>query len=81
MAKPRVMALTPELVVRVHREIADAGPLPGRAPMTDRDSDDLVEALISVAEVAADVWIFAYGSLIWRPACPIDGQRPALLRS
>jgi glutathione-specific gamma-glutamylcyclotransferase len=74
------MTLTPELVARVHREIPDPGHLVmKKEPMTDEDYRALTDALMAERQPGEDVWLFAYGSLIWKPACAIDGQRAAYL--
>jgi cation transport protein ChaC len=65
--KARRMALTPELVGRVHRALADPGPDPGLVYHTDADYDGTVEAMLASHPPGQDVWLFAYGSLIWRP--------------
>ncbi len=75
------MALTPELVRRVHRIVADPGPSPGFRAMRNADYGALVGRLLAGRKPGADVWLFAYGSLIWKPACAIDGQESALLRA
>jgi len=72
------MRLTQELVARVSREVADPGPMPGlMAP-----SDDQVIAtrrdVVRKAASADAVWFFAFGSLIWKPACDFVEQRVAL---
>lgn len=86
----RAMALTPELVARIHREVPDAGPgihlSASTAPMTEADYDALTDRLLAEhgAQSAAGgpdgFWVFAYGSLIWRPACPTEAQMHARLR-
>jgi cation transport protein ChaC len=69
------MALTRELVARTIREIEDTGPLPGWAPMSDEDYDSIVRGLLSRAP-SGPTWLFAYGSLLWKPACEVaDGRR------
>lgn len=70
--------LTSDLARRAFRPIPDEGPLPGITLMTEQDYDDLTEALLAEAP-AGDLWIFAYGSLIWRPAFPPAEQRRARL--
>ena len=61
----RSMTLTPELVARVAREVLDAGPEPGAVELGDAD---YVRAARRLREQAAgEVWLFAYGSLIWKP--------------
>lgn len=60
------MALTEELVSLSIREEVDLGPEPGRVLMTDHDVRALAEKLF--AESGDEpLWVFAYGSLIWKP--------------
>ena len=77
-APRRRMRLTPELVARVSREVADPGPMPGLV----EPSDDHVMAtrrdIVRQAVSADAVWFFAFGSLIWKPACDFVEQRVAL---
>jgi cation transport protein ChaC len=74
------MALTPELVARIHREVPDPGVAVMKSePMGDADYSAWVDKLMASRPDGEDVWIFAYGSLIWKPACEVDGQRPAHL--
>jgi cation transport protein ChaC len=84
----RRMALTPDLVARIHREVPDAGAQIHRSAtttvMTEADYDALAQELLAEyaahARAGADgFWIFAYGSLIWRPACATEAQIHARL--
>ena len=77
MGAMRRMALTPALVARIHRDEPEVGPLPGMTPMTDADFQALAEGLLARHPRGEDLWLFAYGSLLWRPACEHDGQRRA----
>jgi cation transport protein ChaC len=79
MAVNRRMKLTPELVALVHRSIPDTGPNPGFVPMEEEDYERLADEILKDHPRHDDLWIFAYGSLMWRPACEIDGQEIALL--
>jgi cation transport protein ChaC len=63
----REMALTADLVAQVHRALEDPGPDPALAYHTDEDYDALVQTLLASRPAAPDTWLFAYGSLIWRP--------------
>ena len=63
----RALALTPELVALTLRKIDDPGPPPDRAERTDADYATDVEAML-VQHDGGEVWVFAYGSLIWQPA-------------
>ena len=80
MSRRHQMSLTADLVALVHRPVADPGPSPGFEPLTDQDHDDRRAAVLASHTKDQDLWIFAYGSLIWKPACEVDGQRHALLR-
>jgi glutathione-specific gamma-glutamylcyclotransferase len=79
MAADRRMALTPELVACVHRVVADAGPRPGTGPLIDEDYDRLTDELLASPHANDGVALFAYGSLIWKPACAIEGHQVAIL--
>jgi cation transport protein ChaC len=60
------MALTPDLVALCERVVADPGPEPDRPVLTDAEIE--AKAVRIDAECGdAPVWLFAYGSLIWKP--------------
>lgn len=70
VGKPgRSMRLTPRHLECLAKEIPDPGPqvFVGRRPATDEDYDSLVADLLASAP-ADGFWLFAYGSLIWKPA-------------
>ena len=70
------MALTADLVAQVERKEPDPGPVPGRAYLSEQDYDVLAAELI--AESGPDpFWVFAYGSLIWKPECDFAEHRRA----
>ncbi len=81
LSSRRTLALTPAHVARVHRPMEDPGPPPGAVPMQDADYHALRDRLLASrpAEAGSEFWVFAYGSLIWKPAGEIAEQRPALL--
>ena len=62
----RPMALTAELVARVERKERDTSPEPGLTPLADGDYDGIVEELLKQHN-PDPLWLFAYGSLIWKP--------------
>jgi cation transport protein ChaC len=64
---PRQLKLTPDLVARTHRIVEDAGPESGLTYHTEVDYDEVVAALLKDHFEQQDVWVFAYGSLIWKP--------------
>ena len=47
--------------------------------MEGEDYERLTDEMLKQHRRHDDLWIFAYGSLMWRPACEIDGQEMALL--
>src|SRR5215510_16532574 len=65
MARQR--ALTAELVARVHRIVEDTGPEPDRVYHTEQDYDAAVAESLASHSAGEDAWLFAYGSLIWKP--------------
>lgn len=66
--KPRRMRLTAELVARVPPHTGESGRLAGRSDRpSDADYDDAVAAVLAGRPASGEIWIFAYGSLIWNP--------------
>lgn len=63
----RRMSLTSELVALCHRDEADPGPDGSWTQLNDEDFQTLASRLSSEAD-AGPLWVFAYGSLIWKPA-------------
>ncbi len=63
----RQMSLTPELVALCHRQETDPGPDGTWTQLTDEDFGTLSARLAAEAD-AGPLWVFAYGSLIWKPA-------------
>jgi glutathione-specific gamma-glutamylcyclotransferase len=60
------IALTPELVALVERVEPDPGPDPGRHDPSDVEFAEMAAQTLLGAP-AGDLWLFAYGSLIWNP--------------
>lgn len=68
------MRLTPDHVARVAPYAGDPLPLPTEPPSED-DYAGAVREILAAGPSHEDVWLFAYGSLIWNPACDvIDGR-------
>jgi glutathione-specific gamma-glutamylcyclotransferase len=69
------MRLTPDHVARVAPYVGDPLPLPTEPPSAE-DYADAVRDILATAPSRRDVWLFAYGSLIWNPACDVVDSRP-----
>jgi glutathione-specific gamma-glutamylcyclotransferase len=67
MARP-TMRLTEALVARVPPFTGESGRLAGRSDLaSDEDYARAVSEVLAGAPPSGEVWIFAYGSLIWNP--------------
>ncbi|TPM30833.1 gamma-glutamylcyclotransferase [Mesorhizobium sp. B2-3-4] len=73
------MALTEALVARTMRAVEDAGPVPGMTPMTDADYARVRYDILASAP-AGPLKLFAYGSLLWKPAGEVRGGERAVAR-
>lgn len=72
--------LTPALCARIKRQIRDPGPAAGLSYLTDEEYRDSIDETLAQASDIADIWIFAYGSLIWRPAFERVERRMGIVR-
>ena len=77
---PRQMRLTERHVALMRRDVPDPGPIPGYTPSTEEDFESFVAAILREHEPDDAFWIFAYGSLIWKPACDFVELRTGILR-
>jgi glutathione-specific gamma-glutamylcyclotransferase len=78
-AARRQLALTPDLIARVTRVVEDAGPSPGAVYLTDEDYEIAVRDILAQAP-QGDIWLFGYGSLLWKPAFEYVESRMATVR-
>ncbi|MBZ9846579.1 gamma-glutamylcyclotransferase [Mesorhizobium sp. CA14] len=77
---PRTMSLTEELVARCFRAVEDAGPDPDAAHLDDTDYAAMLDAFEAVLPATEPLWLFGYGSLIWKPEIEHTEERVALAR-
>lgn len=69
------MRLTPDLVVRVPPHDGQTGLVSTRSDRpTDADYADAVAQVRAQGPATGEVWIFAYGSLIWNPEFAFDAE-------
>jgi cation transport protein ChaC len=72
------MALNADLVARAHRTVPDTGPPEGYVRHNAEEWAAIAGRIL--AEAGEDVWVFAYGSLLWKPVFVPAETRPALAR-
>jgi cation transport protein ChaC len=76
--RPRQMHLTEALLARVERMVPDGGEAGDTTELTEVEIAEEAERFL--AEVrGAGFWVFAYGSLIWRPEFEFVEARPAVV--
>lgn len=71
------ISLTPELVALVDRTEPDPGPEPGRHDPSDAEFAEMTQTVLAGAP-DGELWLFAYGSLIWKPELDVAEQRRAI---
>lgn len=76
MPNRRALSLTPELVAFCERQISDPGPDPRFVQLTETEISAKAAALDRECG-NAPLWLFAYGSLIWKPEFEAAETRPA----
>lgn len=74
------MSLTEELVARCHRDVADAGPDPDVVQLDDDDYEQMIDTALAAHPADGPLWLFAYGSLIWKPEVEHTEEKVALAR-
>lgn len=79
MSNHGVMRLTQEHVRLCHRDVADAGPVASAEHLRDEDYAPAASAILA-GRGEGPVWLFAYGSLIWKPEVPHNDMKRAVAR-
>ena len=77
--RPTRPRLSPELVALCERSEPSQGPEPGLVYFTDEDYRRKAAQLLDEAS-DGPFWIFAYGSLLWRPAFDVEATRLAFVQ-
>lgn len=78
VSTPAGARLSPELVALCERPEARQGPEPGVSYFSDEDYQ--AAARLLAEEGDGPIWVFAYGSLLWRPAFDSEESRLAEVR-
>jgi glutathione-specific gamma-glutamylcyclotransferase len=72
--------LTPELVALIACKVEDSGPAPGVVVHNEDDYEASLQALLHTGRwQGEDIWVFAYGSLLWNRPFEVDEQVAAVL--
>ena len=74
-----MLRLTQELVDRLPPRVDERGPILLADP-PDEYFREMTARILSAVPAGGDLWIFAIGSLIWKPRFPSVEQRPAIIR-
>ena len=81
MLNQRQMRLSERHVALMKRNLPEvAGPMPGYELMVEDDYARVMAELLGGMPAGSAFWIFAYGSLIWKPACEVVELRTGILR-
>jgi glutathione-specific gamma-glutamylcyclotransferase len=78
--RPQPLRLTPDICALVRRTVDDPGPAPGLHYLSDDEYRALIAETLAKAPNANDIWVFAYGSLIWKPAFEYVERRLGTLK-
>ncbi|WP_434714119.1 gamma-glutamylcyclotransferase (plasmid) [Rhizobium sp. YTUHZ045] len=74
---PVAMQLTPDLVAKTFKPVEDEGPEPNWTPISGQRLDELVSRVEREAG-GEEIWVFAYGSLMWNPGFEVATSEEAI---
>ncbi|MBB4144200.1 gamma-glutamylcyclotransferase [Rhizobium rhizoryzae] len=77
MRSPTNLHLTSDLVARTLRTVEEEGPEPNWTPISSDQLDGLVQRIETEAR-GEEIWVFAYGSLMWNPGFEIAATDDAV---
>ena len=81
MSQPvRQMRLNEAHVARMALLVREDGAKPPSEAANDADYQQFVQDILDGSDGSDQIWVFAYGSLIWKPACDFVEIRTGLLR-
>jgi glutathione-specific gamma-glutamylcyclotransferase len=78
--KAQAMSLTPQHVAMVHRLVEDSGPESNMTLHTDADYEQIVREILAERPENKEIWLFAYGSLIWKPEVDHTAEQVGVAR-
>jgi len=79
-ARHRIMRLSETHVERMALLVTGDDRWPDTITASDEDYAEFTRDILAGADESGDVWVFAYGSLIWKPACDFVEIRTGLVR-
>lgn len=76
----RTLDLTEDLVALTIRPVEDPGPPAGVSYFEDADYPSILAQTLAGAPRGGPIWLFAFGSLIWKPGCEHVEERRGVAR-
>ena len=76
---PQLMSLTPDLVSRLPERVEDPGPM-ARSEVPDSYYGDTLAAIAARLPQDGQLWVFAFGSILWKRRFAVVEERPAMVR-
>lgn len=76
---PQQMSLTPDLVSRLPARVDDPGPM-ARPEVPDSFYAETLRAIADRVPPDGPLWVFAFGSILWKRRFKVAEERPALVR-